>query len=283
MRFASFRHNGTDGYGAVTEKGIVDLKSLNKTHVGLKEIIAANRLSDLARQAEGRDVDYTFDEVTFLPPILEPHKILCVGINYPDRGEEYKEIVKETKYPNIFLRTYASMTGHNSALIRPKVSQKLDYEGEIVLVIGKAGRYIRAEDASRHIVGLTIGNEGTVRDWTRHGARSSAGGKNFDCSGSVGPWIDDAVANFDKPLEVKTWVNDELRQSGSTATLQFSFGAIIEYVSQFTTLLPGDLIFTGTPPGAGIKFDPPRFLAPGDILKIEVTGVGTLENHIADE
>jgi 5-carboxymethyl-2-hydroxymuconate isomerase len=134
-----------------------------------------------------------------------------------------------------------------------------------------------------HIAGVTIGNEGTLRDWTRHGARSSAGGKNFDGSGSVGPWIENSPQTIAGPLEIKTSVNGELRQQGTTSSLIFSFAAIIEYVSKFTTLLPGDLIFTGTPPGTGNKFDPPRYLAPGDVLKIEVSGVGMLENPVADE
>jgi 2-keto-4-pentenoate hydratase/2-oxohepta-3-ene-1,7-dioic acid hydratase in catechol pathway len=283
MRFVSYRHKGADGYGVATEAGIIPLKGLNPKLPGLKEAIAADLLSELARQAKENAVSLDFADVTFLPPVLHPSKVLCVGINYPERAAEYKTKVEETKYPNIFLRTAESLVAHRRPLIRPKISKQLDYEGEIVLVVGKPGRYVQAADAMGHVAGMTIGNEGTIRDWTRQGARASAGGKNFDGSGSVGPWLETSPQTLAGPREIKTWVNGELRQQGTTADLIYSFGAIIEYVSKFTALLPGDLIFTGTPPGAGVKFDPPRFLAPGDVLKIEVSGVGVLENPVEDD
>jgi 2-keto-4-pentenoate hydratase/2-oxohepta-3-ene-1,7-dioic acid hydratase in catechol pathway len=283
MRFISFRRDGTDSYGVATESGIIDLQGVDRSLPGLKEAVAAGRLAEIGRRAGERPVDLGFDEVELLPPILHPSKVICVGVNYPERTAEYKSKVDETKYPNIFLRTFESLTAHGRPLIRPKISKQLDYEGEVVLVVGKPVRYARASDAISHIAGITIGNEGTIRDWTRHGARSSAGGKNFDRSGSAGPWIETSPQVIAGPLEIRTSVNGELRQQGTTADLIYSFGAIIEYVSKFTALLPGDLIFTGTPPGAGNKFDPPRFLAPGDVLKIEVSGVGTLENPVADE
>jgi len=283
MRFVSFRRNGTDSYGVAGESGIVDLKGVNNGPPGLKEAIAAGALAELGRHASGRPADLGFDDVEFLPPVLHPSKVVCVGVNYPERAAEYKAKVEETRYPNIFLRTFESLVAHRRPLIRPRLSKQLDYEGEIVLVVGKAARYVQARDAMNHIAGVTIGNEGTLRDWTRHGARSSAGGKNFDGSGSVGPWIENSPQTIAGPLEINTSVNGELRQQGTTSSLIFSFAAIIEYVSKFTTLLPGDLIFTGTPPGTGNKFDPPRYLAPGDVLKIEVSGVGMLENPVADE
>jgi 2-keto-4-pentenoate hydratase/2-oxohepta-3-ene-1,7-dioic acid hydratase in catechol pathway len=283
MRFVSFRRKGADSYGVAVNAGIVELKGIDPGLPDLKAAIAAGKHAELGRAACARPADFGFDEVEFLPPILHPSKVVCVGVNYPERAAEYKAKVDETKYPNIFLRTFGSMVGHRNPLIRPKVSNQLDYEGEIVLVVGTTGRYVQASEAMSHIAGVTIGNEGTIRDWTRHGARSSAGGKNFDGSGSVGPWMEDSPDVMAGPLTIKTSVNGELRQQGTTADLIFSFAAIIEYVSQYTALLPGDLIFTGTPPGAGVKFDPPRFLAPGDVLKIEVSGVGTLENSVADE
>jgi 2-keto-4-pentenoate hydratase/2-oxohepta-3-ene-1,7-dioic acid hydratase in catechol pathway len=283
MRFVSFRHNGKNGYGVATEGGIVALNGVDPTLPGLKEVIAAGKLAELGRHAGEQKVVLGFDEVEFLPPVLHPSKVLCVGVNYPERATEYKAKIEESQFPNTFLRTFESLVAHRKPLVRPKISKQLDYEGEIVLVIGKTGRYVKAVDAMSHVAGVTIGNEGTIRDWTRHGARRSAGGKNFDGSGSVGPWIETSPQTLAGPLEIKTSVNGELRQQGTTAELFHSFAAIIAYASNFTALLPGDLIFTGTPPGAGNTFDPPRYLASGDILTIEVSGVGTLENPVADE
>ncbi len=168
--------------------------------------------------------------------------------------------------------------------MRPRESSELDYEGEIVLVIGKAGRRIPEADAEAHIAGLTCMNEGTIRDWTRHGKFNVTQGKNFDRTGSVGPWMTtaDAFESF-AGLRVTTRVNGELRQDDTTANLMFSFGHIIAYVSTFTTLAPGDLIATGTPVGTGARRDPPVFLRPGDVVDVEVAGVGKLANQIIAE
>jgi 2-keto-4-pentenoate hydratase/2-oxohepta-3-ene-1,7-dioic acid hydratase in catechol pathway len=160
----------------------------------------------------------------------------------------------------------------------------LDYEGEIVLVIAKGGRYIAEDCALAHIFGLTLCNEGTVRDWLRHGKYNNTPGKNFDKSGSMGPWIvtSDEI-DLRRPLELTTRVNSEVRQRDSTARMTFSFQSLVAYLTTFATLMPGDLIVTGTPTGAGSRFDPPRWLVPGDVVEVEVPGIGVLRNSVVDE
>lgn len=174
--------------------------------------------------------------------------------------------------------------GHGRNLIRPPESLQLDYEGEIAIIIGKAGRRIPEGDAESHIAGLTCVNEGTIRDWTKHGKFNVTQGKNFDASGAIGPWMvtADEFRGYDN-LRVTTRVNGELRQDDTTANLMFPFRYLLSYISIWTTLKAGDVISTGTPIGAGARFDPPRFLKPGDTVEVEVSGIGTLSNRVADE
>lgn len=221
-------------------------------------------------------------QVQFRPTLFEPEKIFCVGVNYADRNEEYKDGSTAPAYPSLFMRTASTFVGHGQPLLKPAVSEQFDYEGEIVLVIGKEGRCIAREHALEHIAGLCIANEGTVRDWLRHGKFNVTQGKNFEASGSIGPWMtllgDPAQL---QNLHLQTWVNDELRQDDTTAHLIFGFDRLIEYISQFSRLMPGDVILTGTPTGAGARFDPPRYLRSGDRLRIAVSGLGALENPVA--
>jgi 5-carboxymethyl-2-hydroxymuconate isomerase len=182
------------------------------------------------------------------------------------------------------MRTRDSLVGHGEALLRPPESEQLDYEGEVVMVIGREGRRIPPARASEHIAGLTIMNEGTIRDWVRHGKFNVTQGKNFARSGSMGPWIvtGDELPAFDA-LHLRTRVNGELRQDDTTARLMFPFPSLVSYLSTFMTLRPGDLISTGTPAGAGARLDPPRWLRPGDRVEVEVEGIGTLVNTVEDE
>ena len=169
-------------------------------------------------------------------------------------------------------------------MVRPPESHKLDYEGEIVIVIGKGGRRIPKESALDHIAGLTLMNEGTLRDWVRHAKFNVTQGKNFDKSGVIGPWMmtADEVSDY-KNLRIETRVNGEVRQSDNTSNLMFPFDYIISYLSTFMTLKPGDMISTGTPNGAGHRFDPPVYLKPGDTVEVEAAGVGILKNGVEDE
>jgi 5-carboxymethyl-2-hydroxymuconate isomerase len=182
----------------------------------------------------------------------------------------------------VFVRFPASFVAHGEPLVRPPETKQFDYEGEIALVIGKRGRRIARGEALSHLFGYTIANEGTAREWTRHGKFNVTQGKNFDRSGSLGPWIvtADAIAG---PMRLETRVNGQERQNDTTDRLLFSFDHLISYLSTFTTLEPGDLILTGTPNGAGARFDPPKWLVPGDVVEVEVEGIGVLRNPVADE
>lgn len=224
--------------------------------------------------------------MTLLPPVTAPEKILCIGVNYANRNAEYKDGSEAPKNPSVFIRFPDSFTGHNQPLIRPPESQQLDYEGEIVVVIGKRGRRIKREEAFDHIAGLTIMNEGTLRDWVRHAKFNVTQGKNFVHSGSMGPWMvtaDEFSAEALTDMRVTTRVNGEVRQNDTTANMMFPIAFIIEYLSTFCELKPGDVIATGTPNGAGARFDPPIYLKPGDVVEVEVEGVGLLMNGVEDE
>lgn len=284
MRFASYRHNNQQTWGAVTEQdGETFLVDMSMVAPDLKSAIEAGRLPTFLPETEKL---LPLSEVTLLPPITAPEKIICIGVNYANRNAEYKDGSADPDYPSVFIRTPDSLTGHEQPLIRPPESHQLDYEGEIVVVIGKAGRRIPRENAYEHIAGLTIMNEGTLRDWVRHAKFNVTQGKNFMHSGSCGPWMvtaDQFSAAQYEDMRVTTRVNGEERQNDTTASMMFPLAYIIHYLSTFMTLKPGDIIATGTPNGAGARFDPPRYLAPGDVVEVEVEGVGVLRNGIADE
>lgn len=281
-RFVSFRRDGIERYGLVVGDGVVDL-----TQPGLptlREVIAADALPRLAERAAGRKADRALAEIELRPPVPAPEKIICIGVNYPDRNAEYKDGQDAPKYPSMFMRTPRSFVGHGAPLVRPTVSPQLDYEGEVALVIGRAGRHIAQKDALDHVAAVTICNEGTIRDWVRHAKFNVTQGKNFDSSGSLGPWLvpftgEEQIAD----LRLTTRVNGELRQDDRTSRMIFGFRYLISYITTFTTLVPGDIIVTGTPTGAGARFDPPRYLKPGDVVEVEVENIGTLRNGVVDE
>jgi 2-keto-4-pentenoate hydratase/2-oxohepta-3-ene-1,7-dioic acid hydratase in catechol pathway len=215
---------------------------------------------------------------------VNPGKIICVGVNYPDRNAEYRDGQDAPQFPSLFVRFPQSFVGHDEALVRPKISTQLDYEGEIALIIGKSGRHIAERDALSHVAALTLCNEGSVRDWIRHGKFNVTQGKNFDRSGSLGPWLvpykeESQIAD----IRLTTRVNGETRQDDRTSRMTFSFRKLISYISTFTTLSPNDIIITGTPTGAGARLDPPQWLKPGDVVEVEADGLGTLRNTVEDE
>jgi 2-keto-4-pentenoate hydratase/2-oxohepta-3-ene-1,7-dioic acid hydratase in catechol pathway len=284
-RIAAFGVNGTARYGAVTDRGVVDLSARWGTRFPtLREVIAAGALETLEEDALRHPVDHPIRAITWLPPIPAPEKIICVGVNYPDRNAEYKDGQDAPKYPSLFMRTPRSFVGHKTPLVRPKASAQLDYEGELALVIGKTGRHIGERAALEHIAAVTLCNEGTVRDWVRHAKFNVTQGKNFDSTGSLGPWLvpctdESQIAD----VRLTTRVNGETRQDDRTSRMVFGFRYLIGYISTFTTLVPGDVIVTGTPTGAGARFDPPRYLKPGDIVEVEAEGIGVLHNGVIDE
>jgi len=270
----------------MTGAGIVNLsRRLGARYPTLIDIIRGGgaALAE-ARAAADSTPDYAPGDVEMLPPVPHPEKIICVGINYPERNAEYKDGRGKPKYPNLFVRFPNSLVGHEGKLVRPKVSDKFDYEGEIVIVIGRQGRHVPSGEALSMIFGLTLGNEGSVRDWLRHGTLNVTQGKNFDRSGSLGPWIvpaDDVDPG--SSLHLMTRVNGEVRQDDRTERLTWNFSWLIAYITTFATLEPGDLIFTGTPVGAGGHQMPPQWLKPGDVLEVEVPEIGVLRNTVVDE
>jgi 2-keto-4-pentenoate hydratase/2-oxohepta-3-ene-1,7-dioic acid hydratase in catechol pathway len=284
-RLATFSIDGSTRYGAVVDGGIVDLSArYAKDYPTLREVIAAGALTRLADQAAGHSPDFPLDAITWLPPIPSPEKIICIGVNYPDRNEEYKDGQVAPKFPSMFMRTPRSFVGHQTALVRPRASTQLDYEGEVVLVIGKPGRHIPQSTALDHVSAVTLCNEGTIRDWVRHAKFNVTQGKNFDSTGSLGPWIVPYRSEADiADIRLTTRVNGEVRQDDRTSRLIFGFRYLIHYISTFTTLVPGDVIVTGTPTGAGARFDPPRYLEPGDVVEVEAENIGVLRNGVVDE
>jgi 2-keto-4-pentenoate hydratase/2-oxohepta-3-ene-1,7-dioic acid hydratase in catechol pathway len=284
-RLATFAVNGSIRYGTVVDAGIVDICArYAKNYPTLREVIAAGALPRLVDEAARHSPDFSLDAITWLPPIPAPEKIICIGVNYPDRNEEYKDGQAAPKFPSMFMRTQRSFVGHETPLVRPHASTQLDYEGEVVLVIGKPGRHIAESAALDHIAAVTLCNEGTIRDWVRHAKFNVTQGKNFDCTGSLGPWIVPYRSEADiADIRLTTRVNGELRQDDRTGRLIFGFRYLIHYISTFTTLVPGDVIVTGTPTGAGARFDPPRYLKPGDVVEVEAEHIGVLRNGVIDE
>ncbi|HEY5377975.1 MAG TPA: fumarylacetoacetate hydrolase family protein [Pseudolabrys sp.] len=284
MKLASYKVRGRDSFGAVMGEGVVDLKTrLAPQFTSVLDLLREGGL-DVAREAvRGVRADFPLREVEFLPPVLTPEKILCIGINYANRNADYGD-AEVPKYPSMFYRAPGSLVGHEAKLVLPHESEQLDYEGEIALVIGRAGRRIAHEHALDHVAGVTICNEGTVRDWLRHGKFNVTQGKNFDATGSIGPWLVTAdEIDLRQPLHITTKVNGEITQDDTTASMIKSFSDLIAYVSTFMTLKPGDILVTGTPIKIGPKSDPPRWLKPGDVVEIEVPSIGILRNTVVAE
>jgi 2-keto-4-pentenoate hydratase/2-oxohepta-3-ene-1,7-dioic acid hydratase in catechol pathway len=250
----------------------------------LDDLIGQQQLSQAVDFIDSQKVDFEFEDIEYLPPIGRPGKIICIGVNYGNRNAEYRDNSDVPKYPSVFMRTAESLVGHRQAIMRPPESEQLDYEGEIVLVIGKRGRRIARQSAWEHVAGLSLMNEGSVRDWLRHAKFNVTQGKNFEASGAWGPFIQTPEdIGPDRALHLSTRVNDELRQDDATDNLIFPFDYLISYLSSFMPLAPGDIIATGTPTGAGARFDPPRYLQAGDVVTVHVPELGTLENHVVDE
>ena len=284
MKLASYSVDGAPYWGAVGAGGMIALSPGFPGWPTLREVIAAGALGEVAAAAEGRAVTHATGSFAWEIPIPAPEKILCVGVNYPDRNAEYRDGQEAPPNPSLFVRFPRSFVGHGAPLVRPPESEQLDYEGEIAIVIGRTGRRIAEAAAWDHIAAITLANEGTLRDWVRHAKFNVTQGKNFDASGSIGPWLvpfDDPAQLADIALE--TWVNGEIRQTDRTGRMIFPFPKIISYISTFTTLVPGDVILCGTPTGAGARLDPPVWLKPGDVIEVQAEGIGTLANTVVDE
>lgn len=283
MKLLSFAIGGRVSFGAVKGDGVVDLAPRLGGRT-LKQVLRAGDLPRALELAAAGEPKLALADVRHLPTITDPEKIPCIGVNYRDRNEEYKDGSEPPRFPSVFMRTPNSLVGHLEPILNPPESEQLDYEGEIVLVIGREGRRVAEADAWQHVAGLTLMNEGSVRDWLRHSKFNVTPGKNFERSGSMGPWLVTADEFADgEELAISTRVNGELRQDDTTANMIFSFRRLIAYLSSFMRLLPGDVIATGTPTGAGARFDPPKYLRAGDVVEVSSPKIGTLRNTVVDE
>jgi len=281
MRLASYNLRGRPSFGVVVGEGIVDLRSRLSRFGTLLDVFRAHALDEAKAAIAGVRPDVPVAEVELLPPLTAPEKILCIGINYANRERDY-DFAEPPKYPSMFYRAPNSLVGHGGKLIRPKISEQLDYEGEIAMVIGRECKHVPKESALATIAGLTLCNEGTIRDWIRHGKFNVTQGKNFDATGSIGPWIETDI-DLTKPLHLIVRKNGEVTQDDTTASMIFSFADLIAYVTTFMTLKPGDIISTGTPVKKEPKVDPPVWLKPGDTIELECPEIGVLRNSVADE
>jgi 2-keto-4-pentenoate hydratase/2-oxohepta-3-ene-1,7-dioic acid hydratase in catechol pathway len=282
MRLASFSRGNHATYGVVAGDGVVDLKRRLRTeYPDLRALLALGGLAAAARIAQSEAPDYPLSSVTWLPVIPNADKFLCVGLNYRAHIREVGRKIEE--HPVIFLRLASSHVGHLQPILRPKQSQQFDYEGELAVVIGKEARHVSSEDALRHVAGYSIYNDGSVRDWQRH-THQYTPGKNFPASGAFGPWMVTAEEIPDPArLHLTTRLNGETVQDSGIDDLVFGVPALIAYLSAFTTLVPGDVILTGTPGGVGAARKPPLWMKPGDQIEVEISSIGTLRNPVAQE
>ena len=270
--FASFTAAAQLHFGIVTDAGAISMNAAFPQFSSLQDVVVAGALKDLAKAAVGREIDFKLDDIQYELPVAHPEKIICVGVNFPDRNAEYKDGVEAPPNMSLFPRFARSFTSANAPLIRPPESEKLDYEGEIAIVIGKQGRRIPQDQAYDHIAAITLCNEG----------RSATG---CDMPNLMSPKVRIGILWRDGPvvsaiyapsqlddIRITTHVNGELRQDDRTSRMLFPIKRQIEYISTFTTLMPGDIIITGTPTGAGARLDPPQFLKPGDVVTVAAEG-----------
>ncbi|MGI8960876.1 MAG: fumarylacetoacetate hydrolase family protein [Bryobacteraceae bacterium] len=277
MKLISYIHAGKPGFGIVKEQGVIALGPRTR-QASLKHVL--NDIDALRAFADERP-DLRLDEVTYAPAVPNPDKILCVGINYLHHQQETGHKLPE--HPLIFARFANSQVGHGQPIIRPRVSEQLDFEGELAVVIGRAGRHISEADALSFVAGYAAYNDGSVRDWQRHASQFTPG-KNFVGTGAFGPWL---VTPDEVPgvlhTSLVTRLNGQEMQRATTDDLIFGIPALIAYCSTFTELVPGDTIMTGTPGGVGAFRDPPLWMKPGDVVEVEIEGIGILRNSVMEE
>lgn len=277
MKLASFKVGNSISYGIVTKHGIIDLFSrIGQSYPNLCSLLGDDGLERAAAYQKDR-ADYTEQQVTFLPVIVSPQKILCVGMNYIEKRREFDQHEPD---PTLFIRFADSQTGHNCPLLKPAESNEFDYEGELAIVVGKGGKAIPAAQALEHIAGYSCYMDGSVRDW-QHSWFTA--GKNWPCTGGFGPWLvtRDEIPN-PQNLTIRTYLNSHIVQSDNTANMIHGIPELIEYISTFSALSPGDVIITGSPGGVGKKRQPPLFLQPGDVVEVEIEKIGRLHNVVME-
>jgi 2-keto-4-pentenoate hydratase/2-oxohepta-3-ene-1,7-dioic acid hydratase in catechol pathway len=280
MKLASYVTDGKAAFGVVSGDGVITLNDrLRARHPSLRDALAGGALEEIRSTAQSARPDRKLSEIRFLPAIPNPEKILCVGINYKSHAAEHGQ--DAPKLPNIFTRFVNTLVAHEGEMIRPKVSTSFDFEGELAVIIGRGGRHISQENALDHVAGYTCFCDATVRDFTKYSLVAS---KNFAGTGPLGPWIVTADEIPDPTaLTLTTRLNGTEMQHSGTDMLIHSIPAIIAFCSVFTPLAPGDVIATGTPDGIGAKRNPPVWMKAGDVLEVEISGIGTLRTRIADE
>ena len=278
MKLMCYRVAGVPTIGSVTEDGVVDVSTAASEFAA---VLAPAGIAAARVLTNEREAVHALDDVQPLLPIAPGARVFCVGQNYVEHIREMGYEIPE--YPSIFMRTHESFAPTGAAIVKPRVSDHFDYEGELTVVIGRLARHVVEADALDCVAGYTIMNDGSVRDWQRRVAQV-APGKNFDCSGALGPWVATADEITDPAaLILETRVDGEVRQNTSTGDMVFSVPYLISYISTFCELRPGDLISTGSPSGAAAGFDPPRWLRPGQTLEIEISEIGTLRNQVVAE
>jgi 2-keto-4-pentenoate hydratase/2-oxohepta-3-ene-1,7-dioic acid hydratase in catechol pathway len=285
MKLLSFVHQGRETWGAVVGDGVVDLGRRVPECPTLADFIGQDGWRARADGFASLPADLPLSGLQYLPVIPRPEKIVCAVRNYMDHHQEVLAagLQRElSEQPPIFLRVWRSQTAHLAPIVRPIVSDSLDWEGELAVVIGKGGRNIDEADAYAHVAGYSIYNDGSVREWQFH-AKQIASGKNFESTGAFGPWM--VTADEIEPgraLKLETRLNGETVQSSSTGMMIFSVAKLISYASAIFTLVPGDVIVTGTPAGVGWSRKPAWFMKPGDVCEVEIESIGVLRNPIVD-
>ncbi len=280
MKLASYFVDGAEAYGIVKDDGVFTMNNRFGGHAAsLREALAAGMLPQIADAAANASPDLKLSEIKFLPVITRPERIACAGINYRSHATETgREIPKQ---PSMFLRLTDTLVGHEGEMIRPTVSKEFDFEGELAVVIGRGGRHIPQDRALEHVAGYTCFVDGSVRDYQKFSVTS---GKNFPGTGPLGPWMvtTDEIPDPTK-LTLMTRLNGQEVQRSGTDLLIYSIPHIVAFCSDFTTLAPGDVIATGTPEGVGHRRDPQVWMQAGDVLEVEITGIGVLRTRIVDE
>jgi 2-keto-4-pentenoate hydratase/2-oxohepta-3-ene-1,7-dioic acid hydratase in catechol pathway len=276
MKLLSYAVAGKPSYGALAGGGIVDL-GRRTGYSTLRAALAAGAIAELQAAVANVAADFELSDVTLFAPVPDAEKIICVGVNY--KGHILELGRKLPEQPSVFLRLHSSLVAHGTPVVRPKISQDFDYEGELAAIIGKGGRHISRDAALDHVGGYTCFNDGGIRDYQMKGSVSI--GKNFTSTGSIGPWMVTADEIPDLAgLKLETRLNGQRVQRTGLDDLIFDLPAIIAYISAAIPLAPGDVIATGTPEGVRT---PPVWMKPGDVVEVEISGIGVLRNSIVDE
>ena len=282
MKLLSFRRHDKASYGVLIGDEVFDLgPRLGQKYPTLRYALVPEGIAEIRRLIAGAKADFPLTDIEFLPVVPDAGKIICVGRNYGEHVKEGSNAV--TEKPMLFPRYPSAHVGHGQSIVRPFVSEKLDYEGELACVIGRVARHVSADHALEYIAGYTCFNDGSVRDWQKH-THQLMQGKTFWHSGAMGPWIVTADEIPDPSnLTLTTRVNRQQVQHSSTGNMIFNIPYLIEYISTVIDLQPGDVIATGTPEGVGLHRKPQLFLKQGDIVEVELSGIGILKNSVVDE